>query len=155
MRLTDILQPDCVIVPIKADGKEAAIYALADQLSTSLGISDGDALKDAIWEREMTRTTGMGNGIAIPHGKSPGVQQLCMAAGIPENPLDFQSIDGKPVNLIFLLASPVDQTGPHIQALAKVCRMLTNEAFRTNLQNSATPDEMYNLIAEYEADAPA
>ena len=154
MRLTDILQPESVVVPLEAEGKQEAIFKLADQLSASAGIKDPEGLKQAIWERETTRTTGIGHGIAIPHGKSEGVEQLCMAIGVARNPVDFNSIDGRPVELIILLASPVDQTGPHIQALAKISRMLTNEDFRTALLNSENGEAMYNLIAEHEADAP-
>ncbi|QQE11703.1 PTS sugar transporter subunit IIA [Planctomycetota bacterium] len=154
MRLTDILQPDSVVVPLEAQDKQEAIFKLADALVASTNIKDSNSLQKAIWERETTRTTGIGHGIAIPHGKSEGVDTLCMAIGLPTNPIDFNSIDGRPVDLIILLASPVDQTGPHIQALAKISRMLMNEDFRTTIKDATTGDQLYKLIAEYEADAP-
>ncbi|QDU33635.1 PTS system mannose-specific EIIBCA component [Poriferisphaera corsica] len=154
MRLTDILQPESVVVPLDAEDKQEAIFKLADALVSSNGIQDANSLQKAIWERETTRTTGIGHGIAIPHGKSEGVASLCMAIGLPSTPVDFNSIDGRPVDLIILLASPVDQTGPHIQALAKISRMLMNEDFRSTIKDAKTGEDLFKLIAEYEADAP-
>ena len=153
MRLTDILQPDCVLVPLVADTKEQAIFALADLMVEKTPIGDAEELKRAIWQREMTRTTGIGHGIGIPHGKAAGVDQLRMAIGIAAESIEFGAIDGRPVELIILLASPIDQTGPHIQALAKISRMLTDEAFRTQIKQAQTADELYGLIAEHEAEA--
>src|SRR5690606_991284 len=127
MRLTDILQSDCVKVPLVAEAKETAIYELVDLLVSQTGIGGADDLKKAVWQRETTRTTGIGHGIGIPHGKSAGVDRLRMAIGKPVKPIEFRAIDGRPVDLIILLASPADQTGPHIQALAKISRLLTDE----------------------------
>ncbi|MEX0744681.1 MAG: PTS sugar transporter subunit IIA [Phycisphaeraceae bacterium] len=153
MRLTDILHPDCVKVPLEASDKQAAIYALVDLLAETQGIGGADQLKEAVWQRETTRTTGIGHGIAIPHGKSAGVAELCMAIGRTAEPLEFKAIDGKPVDLILLLVSPQDQTGPHIQALAKISRMLTDDAFRSALKAAETGEEAYQLIVEHEAKA--
>ena len=153
MRLTDILQPDCVVVPLVASTKEQAIYALADTLVEHTPINDGVELKKAIWQREMTRTTGIGHGIGIPHGKAEGVDQLRMALGLAAEPIEFGAIDGRPVDLIILLASPVDQTGPHIQALAKISRMLTDEAFRNEIKTASSPEALYEMISQHEAEA--
>lgn len=153
MRLTDILQPDCVIVPLVASTKEQAIYALADTLVDHTPIHDGAELKKAIWQREMTRTTGIGHGIGIPHGKAEGVDQLRMAIGLAAEPIEFGAIDGRPVDLIILLASPVDQTGPHIQALAKISRMLTDEAFRNEIKTAESAESLYEMISQHEAEA--
>ncbi|HLL90188.1 MAG TPA: PTS sugar transporter subunit IIA, partial [Tepidisphaeraceae bacterium] len=101
--------------------------------------------------RESTRTTGIGNGLAIPHGKCPGTSQLAMAIGRPEKPIDFQSIDGKPVQLIWLLTSPPDKTGPHIHALARISRLMTIDKFRHALLSAKTPDEMFQIIVQQEA----
>ncbi len=155
MRLTEILQPDCVVVPLIASTKEQAIYALADTMVEHTPITDGAELKKAIWQREMTRTTGIGHGIGIPHGKAQGVDQLRMAIGRAAEPIEFGAIDGRPVDLIILLASPVDQTGPHIQALAKISRMLTDETFRTQMKTAETPDALYDMIVQHEAQAAA
>ena len=153
MRLTEILQPDCVKVPLAANTKQAAIYELVDLLADVADISDPDQLRKAVWQREMTRTTGIGHGIAIPHGKVVGCSQICMAVGKPASPIDFSSIDGEPVELIILMASPVDQTGPHIQLLAQISRMLTDEDFRGSIRSAEAAQAVYDLIAQQEAKA--
>lgn len=150
MRLTDILQPDCVKVPLQAETKEGAIYELVDLLAARTGITAVDDLKKAVWQRETTRTTGIGHGIGIPHGKAAGVDKLRMAIGRPSKPIEFRAIDGKPVDLIILLASPADQTGPHIQALAKISRMLTDDTLRAALKTSQSGEALFSLIAEHE-----
>ena len=150
MRLTGILQPDCVKVPLESEEKQGAIFELVDLLAARALVTDPDPLKEAVWEREQTRTTGIGHGIAIPHGKSEGIDQLRCAIGRPPTPLDFGAIDGQPVDLIILLASPVDQTGPHIQALARISRMLTDDSFRNALKQAASSEDMYNQIEKYE-----
>ncbi|NBC10315.1 MAG: PTS transporter subunit EIIA [Planctomycetes bacterium] len=153
MRLTDILQPDCIKVPLASHDKQAAIFELADLLCEHTPIEDPDELKDAIWQREMTRTTGIGHGIAIPHGKCDGVDKLRMAIGVIGSGvegIDFGSIDKKPVDLIILLASPTDQTGPHIQALAKISRMLTDAVIRRNLKDAPDAQTLYDLISQHE-----
>src|SRR5579859_4821771 len=111
MRLTDILKPQNIKVPLAAKTKNEAIGELVNLLAANSEISDAKKVLDAVLEREATRTTGIGNGLAIPHGKCNGVDHLVMAIGRPATPIDFQSIDGRPVNLIWLLASPPDQTG--------------------------------------------
>ena len=118
MRLTEILKPQNIKVPLAAKTKTEAISELVDLLASTEEVSDAKKVLDAVLERESTRTTGIGNGLAIPHGKCSGVGHLVMAIGRPAQPIDFQAIDGRPVNLIWLLASPPDQTGPHIHALA-------------------------------------
>ena len=150
MRITDILESTCIKVPLESRDKQAAIYELVDVLAEYSDISDADALKQAVWNRETTRTTGIGHGIGIPHGKAPGCTQLRMAVGVAAEPIEFGSIDGKPVRLVFLLASPPDQTGPHIQALAVISRMLTDDERRIAMQNAKTPEALYQLIEDHQ-----
>ena len=151
MRLTEILQPECIKVPLDAQDKQAAVFELVDLLTQQTGIEDAEALKQAVWDRETTRTTGIGHGIGIPHGKSAGVDRLRMAIGRPRQPLEFGAIDRRPVDLIILLASPADQTGPHIQALAKISRMLIDEDFRQALKQVGSGEELYQMIVRQEA----
>jgi fructose-specific phosphotransferase system IIA component len=150
MQLTDILNADCIKVPLDADDKQSAIYELIDLLAERGCVQNTQGLKDAVWHRETTRTTGIGHGLAIPHGKSDCCDSLVMAIGKPAQPIDFQSIDGKPVNLIILLVSPADQTGPHIQALAHISRMMTKDHFRAAMRNAASAEEVFGLIEEHE-----
>lgn len=150
MRLTDILRPECIRVPLEATSRQGAIYELIGLLADAHGVSDVDMLRDSVWRREMTRTTGIGHGLAIPHGKCPCCDRLMMAVGKPTVPIDFQSIDRKPVSVIFLLAGPPQLTGPHIQALAQVSRLMTSSAFRTAVEAAQTPQALFDLIVEAE-----
>lgn len=151
MRLIDILKPECVKVPLEAADKQQAIYSLVDLLCDHTGIAARQDLKDAVWQREVTRTTGIGHGVAIPHGKCAGFDSLSMAVGKPAVPLDFGSIDGRPVDLIILLASPLDQTGPHIEALALISRILNDTAFKAALKKAASSEEVYELFAQHDS----
>jgi len=150
MRLTEILKPQNIKVPLAAKTKAEAISELVDLLVASGDVKDGKKVLDAVLEREATRTTGIGNGLAIPHGKCNGVDHLVMAIGRPLAPIDFQAIDGRPVNLIWLLASPPDQTGPHIHALARISRLMTIDRFRQALAAAQTPQDLYNAIVQQE-----
>ena len=155
MRLTEILQPECIKVPLASETKQDAIYELVDVLTNAVGMADQEELRQAVWKREQTRTTGIGHSIAVPHGKVAGCDHLCMALGKAAQPIEFGAIDGKPVALIFLLASPVDQTGPHIQALAHISHLLTDGEFRAEILGATTPQEMYEIISQQESKAPA
>ncbi len=112
MRLTDILKPQNIQIPLIAANKTEAISELVALLAKNGDIADSKAVLDAVLERETTRTTGIGNGLAIPHGKCNGTSQLVMAIGKLGTPIDFQAIDGRPVSLIWLLTSPPRQNRP-------------------------------------------
>ena len=146
MRLSEILKPQNICIPLQAKTKAEAIKELVDLLAANGEISDAKKVLDSVLDRESTRTTGIGNGLAIPHGKCAGTSHLVMAIGRPETPIDFQSIDGRPVNLIWLLASPPDQTGPHIHALARISRLMTMEKFRKALAAANTPQELFDAV---------
>ncbi len=148
MNLIDILSPDCVSAPLQSTGKQAVIDELVDLLAASGKVQDAASLKDAVWSREQTRTTGIGFGLAIPHGKCAGMDTIAMAIGKPSSPMDFEAIDSQPVQLVVLLASPPDKTKDHIQALAQVSRLITNEAFRTEVYNAQSPEAIYDLFKE-------
>jgi len=151
MLLTDILTLQRVKVPLEATTKEAVIEELVDVLAADGQVNDRDLALRAVLEREKTRTTGIGNGLAIPHGKSAAVANLVMAVGLSREGIDFDSIDGKPVRLLILLLSPADKTGPHIQALARISRLLSVEAFRKRLYAAQSSDELFGAIKEQES----
>jgi len=150
MRLTDILKVNHIKVPLLAKDKKAVIGELVQVLADAKELKDPNLLLTAVLEREATRTTGIGNGLAIPHGKCAGVDHLVIAIGKPETPIDFESIDGRPVNLIVLLASPPDQTGPHIQALARISRLMTVDAFRQAMRSATTAQQVYDALVTQE-----
>jgi len=150
MILTQILQPDCIKVPVENREKEAVITELVDLLDAKGLLSDRDSALEAVLIRERTQSTGTGAGIAIPHGKCSAVKELVIAIGIAHEPIEFNSIDGKPVTILILLVSPADQTGPHIQALATISRLMLNEEFRQKLEKVTSADEAYALLNDQE-----
>lgn len=150
MILTQILQPDCVKVPLEAKDKTSVISELVDLLDSNGLLDDKKVVLEAVLMREQTRSTGIGSAIAIPHGKCMAVKELVMAIGIAETPIDFASVDGKPVKIVILLVSPADQTGPHIQALARISRLMLDEDFKQQLENAKSPEQLYKLLSDKE-----
>jgi mannitol/fructose-specific phosphotransferase system IIA component (Ntr-type) len=150
MLLTQILRPDCVKVPLEGKDKQAIITELVDLLNEQKVLLDRAVCLDAVLVREGTRSTGIGSGVAIPHGKCKGVNELAMALGITSEPVEFGSVDGKGVTIVLLLVSPADQTGPHIQALARISRLMLDESFRQKLEQAVSAEQAYNLIEEKE-----
>lgn len=153
MNLLDILAPECVKAPLIATDKRGVIDELVDLLAAVGRVTDSRALKEAVWTREQTRTTGIGHGLAIPHGKCAGMNGLAMAIGKPASPMDFQAIDAKPVRLIVLLASPPDRTSDHIQALARISRLMTMDQFRERIYAAPTAADIYALLKSQETGA--
>jgi fructose-specific phosphotransferase system IIA component len=151
MRLTEIISADCVKIPLASTDKRSAIAEMVELVAASGKLRDRDLMLQATLEREATRTTGIGNGLAIPHGKCTGVDHLVVAIGKPETPIDFESIDKRPVNLIVLLASPPDQTGPHIQALARISRLMNVEAFRQAMRAATNAQQVYDAVVAQES----
>jgi len=150
MNLLDILTPECIKAPLATSDKKSVIDELVDVLLAAGKVTDAQALKDAVWTREQTRTTGIGHGLAIPHGKCVGMPGLAMAIGRPAKPMDFEAIDGQPVKLIVLLASPPDRTSDHIQALARISRLMTMDEFRERIYAAQTAAEIYDLLKSQE-----
>jgi fructose-specific phosphotransferase system IIA component len=146
MKLLDILTPECIKCPLVATDKQGAINELVEVLAAAGKVRNAPGLRDAVWAREQTRTTGIGHSLAIPHGKCPGVESLAIAVGKPAQPLEFAAIDNKPVKLIILLASPPDRTSDHIQALAHISRLMTTEEFRQRMYQATSAGEIYDLI---------
>lgn len=150
MRLTEILKPENIKVPLEAKVKTDAIGELVQLLADNGELTDPKKVLDAVLDREATRTTGIGSGLAIPHGKCTGTDHLVMAIGRAGTPIDFQAIDGRPVDLIWLLSSPPDKTGPHIHALARISRLMTIPRFRQALSQAKTPQEIFDSIVQQE-----
>ena len=150
MNLTKILQQRCVRVPLEGKEKKEVITELVDVLAENELLLDRDGVLEAVLLREQTRSTGIGAGIAIPHGKCGGVKELVMSIGIAAEPIDFDSVDGTPVRIVLLLVSPADQTGPHIQALAKISRLMLDDKFKASLEKSSSAEEAYELITRKE-----
>ncbi len=157
MRVLSILSPGRIKVPLEAADKVGAVTELIDLLAEEGSVSDpGEALR-AVLAREGIRTTGIGHRVAMPHAKTDAVASLAMAFGRTAEPVDFKSIDGRGVRLVALLLSPPEQAAGHIQALARVARLLSFQAFRRRLMEAQTPGAVLEAFAEHERehDRPA
>ncbi len=150
MKLSDYLKAPLVRVPLQATEKSQAITELVDLLAQEGMTQSRDQLLEAVLEREAQRTTGIGRGLAIPHAKCDAVEGLTVAFGRAAEPIDFSAIDGQPVTLVALLASPMNETSLHIQALATLSRMVTNEAVLDSLLSAQTSQAFYDVIVKHD-----
>ncbi len=149
MQLKEILKPECVAVPLSSMEKYQVITELIDCVNKAGLILDYDKTLKAVMQREAIRSTGVGQGFAIPHAKTNGVEKVTLAIGKPAGPIDFESIDKQPVSTVFLLVSPQEKTGPHIQALAKISRLMTDKKARSFIDGCNSSDKLYEYIADY------
>ena len=150
MNLTDILRADAIKVPLEASDKRAAIDELVDLLAAQELIRQPQALKDAVWQREQQRTTGIGEGLAIPHGKCKCADEVRIAIGLPAQPMNFDAVDKKPVRLIVLLASPPDKTSDHIQALGRISRLMASPQNREAAFSAESAEDLFQVLTEAE-----
>lgn len=155
MNLSQLLTPERIRVPFTATDKRGVIAELVDVLAGEGCIDDAPGVLKAVLQREDARSTGIGYGLAIPHVKSTACTSVVMAAGKPAQPIEYQSIDKKPVNFVVMLVSPPDQTGTHIQALAKLTSLMNNEAFRAAIQQAPTAADLHECIVRFETGAKA
>lgn len=144
MRFADLLQPDAVKVPLEAATRDDAIRELVGVLveSGSIPAIEAEALTEAVLAREQQRSTGIGEGLAVPHAKSQGIRAIAMAAGTLRAPVDFQSIDRQPVRLVCMIVAPPDRIADHIQALARVSRLFSSEHARRSAFNATSADAL-------------
>ena len=148
MKIVDFLPENLVFPSLTATSKEGVLEELARGLGEGHPEIDPGRLVEVLLEREKLGSTAIGDGIAIPHGKLPGLSSVLGAFGRHAAGLDFQSLDGAPTKLFFLLVAPEDSAGMHLKALARVSRLLKDAAFRTRLVGAGTRDALYALIRE-------
>jgi PTS system nitrogen regulatory IIA component len=146
MKIVDILSEDLVIPELHGATKEAVLLEQAQHLSSVHPEIDASQLVEVLWERERLGSTAIGDGIAIPHGKLPGLRSVIAAFGRHRAGVEFQSLDGNPTRLFFLLVAPEDSVGQHLKALARVSRLLKDPAFRESLLSVEGRDELYRRI---------
>ena len=150
MKLKDILSNELIIIPLKSHEKDEVIKEMVDYLHDHKKIEDRNRILKAILDREKVMSTGVGDRVAIPHGKAEGVRDIIALFGITEHDIDFHSIDNKPVRLIFMLVGPPDKTGPHLKALSRISRLMHKQDFRERLLDSHTPNEVMKIIEKEE-----
>ncbi|KAA3661289.1 MAG: PTS sugar transporter subunit IIA [Calditrichaeota bacterium] len=148
--LGDILSNETIIMPLQSKDKNSVIEELVNKLDETKKINNREPVLEAILNREAVMSTGVGDGVAIPHGKSDSANELVAALGITEEPLDFESIDDKPVQLVWLLVGPHGKTGPHLKALSRISRLMHDKKFRNTIIAANGPDDVLNYIREEE-----
>ncbi len=149
MKISDFLCPEAVSADLKSRSKKEVIEELV-QLLTSAGAVDKKIkrkLIEVLMAREALGSTAIGQGIAIPHGKCEGVTRMTAALGISKKGIDFDSLDGEPAHIFFLLVAPIDSAGPHLKALARISRLLKDKYFRDSLKTAPNAEAILSLIA--------
>ena len=134
---------------MKATDKEGVLRELVELLLAGNGGSPDEVLA-AVLERERQFSTGIGYGVAVPHGKTPAVSSLRVVAGTTSAPVPYDTIDGEPVRLFFLLAGPESQAGVHVKALSRISRLVRREPVRARLLSARTPEEFYRVVVDAE-----
>lgn len=146
MNLKKVLSPETVWIDLKSDSKQGVIEEMVDRLVAAGKVQERDAVLNAVLERESKMSTGMQNGVAIPHGKTDSVSELVAAVGVNKQGVDFDSMDGMPAKIFIMTLSPEKRTGPHIQFLAEVSRAISQPEEREKLLQAKTHSEMYELL---------
>lgn len=150
MKITDLLDEKSIRLNAAASSKTEALNQIINLINQTGNITNKDEYKEIVFKREEQGTTGIGEGIAIPHGKSSKVKKACLAAMVIPNGVDFESLDNKKVNLMFLIAAPETKDNIHLEVLSRLSALLMDENFREKLRRSKTPKEFLNNIDEAE-----
>jgi fructose-specific phosphotransferase system IIA component len=146
--LTELLTPDRIKIPLVSRTKAELLRELVDVVATTSQVTDASDLLRAVREREEVLSTGIGNGVAIPHGKSAAIGDLSLAAGVTRDGIDFEALDGQPVNLFFMLVGPEAAAGQHVKALSRISRLLRKDSIRNRLASASSADEFYAVLSE-------
>lgn len=150
MLLSELLSANRIKVPMGSRSKDDILRELVSLVADGRGEADGEAILAAVREREQVLSTGIGGGVAIPHGKSPHVDQLLLAAGVSREPVDFDALDGQPVQLFFLLVGPESAAGAHVKALSRISRLLRRDQLRQELIAARSAEDFLRMIAASE-----
>lgn len=151
MKISDILTEDLVVSHLKGNSKQEIIDAMVDLVAASPKVLDKAKVRTAIFDREKIMSTGVGNGFAIPHGKTDAVTEIVAAFAVTEREIDYDSLDEKPVRLVFLLVGKDNLVGPHIKLLSRISRLMNKEEFRNQLLATTSAKEIIELFRHEEA----
>jgi nitrogen PTS system EIIA component len=146
MKIMDFLKEKAIVADLKSTNKEGIIREMIDFLFEAQAIKDKDKLVKILLEREALGSTGIGQGVAIPHGKCASVKELVAAFGISRNGVNYDSLDGEPVYIFFLLVAPEDSAGPHLKALARISRLLKDKYFRDTLRGAPDVKSLIKIL---------
>ncbi|MGB8930045.1 MAG: PTS sugar transporter subunit IIA [Anaeromyxobacteraceae bacterium] len=145
MKIVEFLRPDAIIATLGGTSAQAVLAELSRPLCGSHKL-DPQRLLDTLLDREKLGSTGIGEGVAIPHGKVAGLPALIASFGRSPQGIDFRAIDGKPTHLFFTLVAPENSAGAHLKALARISRIFKNPSFREAIMKASTSDEIFRLI---------
>lgn len=148
MNIADMFKKEFIIEELKSRTRREVLTELSEIFSRANIRVDYDNMVDVLLEREKLGSTGIGGGIAIPHGKLAGLEDLIVSFGRSTDGIDFDSMDGKPVHIFFLLMAPENSAGQHLKALARISRMLKDDSFKTDLINATSVESLYKIIIE-------
>ena len=151
MKIIDVLEEKFVRTKLPGSTKEEIIGSMIDLVAQSANVIDKEKVRQAIFEREKIMSTGVGNGFAIPHGKTEAVKDIVAAFAVTERPVDYQALDDQPVRLVFLLVGKDSLVGPHIKLLSRISRLMNKEGFREALLTSKTAKDVLELFRQEEA----
>ena len=151
MKISDIMEERLVAANLSGTTKKEIIDALVEIVSQSSKVLDKEKVRTAIFEREKIMSTGVGNGFAVPHGKTDAVVDIVAAFGVTAEPIEYESIDEKPVRLVFLLVAKDNLVGPHIKLLSRISRLMNKEDFRNKLLETKTQQEIIAAFKQEEA----
>ncbi|MZG30815.1 MAG: PTS sugar transporter subunit IIA [Nitrospinae bacterium] len=151
MKIADILKKDSIIPDLKGANKEEVLREITDFLKTQDLVKDKEALLKTLIEREKLGSTGIGENVAIPHGKSDELSQIVTVFARSLNGVDFEALDQKPVHFVCMVIAPSNSTGQHLKALARISRIFKNQNLRDGILNLKDADEIYSLLLEEDA----
>ena len=151
MKVVDFLRPEMVVAHIAGDSKPVVLAELADHLAARQAGVDAAQLRQVLEEREALASTAIGEGVAIPHGKLGAVSEITACLGRAPAGVDFDSMDGQPTYLFFVLVAPESSTGAHLKALARISRVFKDPEFRRRLLAATNAEAMYHVVAEEDA----
>jgi PTS system nitrogen regulatory IIA component len=151
MKIMDFLSKDAIIVDLKSTDKKPAIIELVETLKNTKKIKKTDEIIDVILKREKLGSTGIGQGVAIPHGKTDILHEQVGVLGISHKGIEFNSLDGEPVHIIFLLVGPVEVAGQHLKALSKISRLFKDKFLRQGIRDAAAAEEIVKIIQQEDA----
>lgn len=150
IKITDILSPKSIGLNIEARDKTEALHQMVELLVAGGAVPDKMTLISVILERERLMSTGIGNGVALPHGKTSAVDRSLAALATLQSPIDFDSLDDKPVSIILLLVGTESNVGVHLRLLSRISRMVGNEQFRSAIMSAKSVDDVLQLLSSYE-----
>jgi PTS system nitrogen regulatory IIA component len=148
MRISEILNKDLLVPNLQSTNKKGVLEELAAALVGQHKLGDLDQVVEVLLDREKLGSTGIGDGIAIPHGKVKDLKGVVASFGRSRDGIDFESIDQKPAHLFFLLVAPENSAGVHLKALARISRLLKDPSFRQRLMEAETKEDLFRIISE-------